>query len=607
MSSNFRINSTYYKTRYSSPAKKKTSNALPATPESTVFEEGDEAQVSQTAMQYGRMQDIEKCETSLEKFNRLATGIFTADDRFFPTNASLLGLHQGDGRLESYTPQNIKYYQETYLDFAKALNSVNYAQLPYPKKAEYIIIKSHLAARKNELMRSKSWQRDPAFYPGLALDSVYRLFTRDYAPLEARIKSAICRLSDLELIKNTLEQKGTFVFPLMDTGFFSAARLKNEAQYTGYDKVWVRDNIHIAHSLYQNGKILSAVKNLKALLAYFKKHKHRFENIINGKADPQNPMHRPHIKFNGLTLEENQEKWAHAQNDALGYFVWFYCKAVLAGMISPGKEEASVLLLFLQYWEAVKYWQDEDSGHWEEGRKISASSIGAVTSALKLLKKVLIKGLPGVENPEKWIKRIDSLLLKGEEALEEILPAECVQPHPLKQRRHDAALLFLIYPLETLSPEKAELILEEVKTNLQGEYGIRRYRGDSYWCADYKDKLPPAERTTDFSDDLEGRDSLLLPGQEAQWCIFDPIISAIHGQNYLKTKDPEQLKLQTLYLNRSLGQLTGEDSGFPPYLCPEMYYLEKGAYRPNDVTPLLWTQANLYLALKALQKSLAEV
>jgi len=114
MSSNFRINSTYYKTRYSSPAKKKTSNALPATPESTVFEEGDEAQVSQTAMQYGRMQDIEKCETSLEKFNRLATGIFTADDRFFPTNASLLGLHQGDGRLESYTPQNIKYYQKTY-------------------------------------------------------------------------------------------------------------------------------------------------------------------------------------------------------------------------------------------------------------------------------------------------------------------------------------------------------------------------------------------------------------------------------------------------------------------------------------------------------------
>ncbi|MEL6327714.1 MAG: phosphorylase kinase, partial [Cyanobacteria bacterium J06626_23] len=58
------------------------------------------------------------------------------------------------------------------------------------------------------------------------------------------------------------------------------------------------------------------------------------------------------------------------------------------------------------------------------------------------------------------------------------------------------------------------------------------------------------------------------------------------------------------YFNRSLGQLTAEDSPFGELKCPEAYYLEKGRYVPNDVTPLLWTQANLMLAFHHLDNSL---
>ena len=45
--------------------------------------------------------------------------------------------------------------------------------------------------------------------------------------------------------------------------------------------------------------------------------------------------------------------------------------------------ERKLLSLFARYFEKIRYWQDEDSGHWEEARKIEASSIGVVVGALE--------------------------------------------------------------------------------------------------------------------------------------------------------------------------------------------------------------------------------
>jgi hypothetical protein len=39
--------------------------------------------------------------------------------------------------------------------------------------------------------------------------------------------------------------------------------------------------------------------------------------------------------------------------------------------------------------------------------------------------------------------------------------------------------------------------------------------------------------SSDFSDRLEFRDAFLQPNCEAQWCIFDPLLSIIYGQRFL--------------------------------------------------------------------------
>src|SRR5262249_49827984 len=140
---------------------------------------------------------------------------------------------------------------------------------------------------------------------------------------------------------------------------------------------------HIAHAHYVVGKRDVAVKNLSTLMQYFTKHQTRFKRIINGEASASDPMNRPHIRFDGATLDEISQKWAHAQNDALGYFLWMFCKLVNEGLISPSPGDVSTLDLFPAYFAKIEYWRDEDSGHWEETRKISASSIGVVVAGLE--------------------------------------------------------------------------------------------------------------------------------------------------------------------------------------------------------------------------------
>ena len=265
-----------------------------------------------------------------------------------------------------------------------------------------------------------------------------------------------------------------------------------------------------------------------------------------------------------------------------------------------------MLALFPLYFDAVRYWEDQDSGHWEEIRKVEASSIGVVTAGLKELKKVLTThtaaNICRYDGSLVTPQFVDTLVVKGLVSLNKILPSECIQKG--LERHYDSALLFLIFPINIVSEEMSDYILCNVINNLQGSYGILRYQGDAFWSPDFKDNFTEQERTTDYSNGLSQREKLLMLGGEAQWCIFDPIISLIYGIKYQTHRNEEFLKKQTYYFNRSLGQLTGSDCKFGEFKCPELYYLEKGKRVPNDTTPLLWTQANLWLSFKYMELSL---
>ncbi len=415
-------------------------------------------------------------------------------------------------------------------------------------------------------------------------------------------------VADVDRIVAFLTEQGTFRFPSLPNGLFSAAAGEgDDFALTGYANIWVRDNIHIAHAHWVIGEKAAAVKTVRAITDFYRKYQHRFTDIIEGRADANEPMQRPHVRFRG-DLTELPEKWSHAQNDALGYWLWLTSRMAYAGDLVLEREDVTVLVLLLKYWEKIEYWQDEDSGHWEETRKVSASSIGVAVGGLMAFGSWMTTGgghtlCVSPHELNEWTSLASRLCQAGVKTLKQTLPHECRSADPTKARPYDSALLFLLYPmgLEVEIPDSA--ILSNIRTHLLGEHGIRRYLGDSYWCADYKTLLAADERTADFSDNLGARDRLLKPGLEAQWCIFDPLLSVIYGQQNRPEGSRFDRDLQLFHLQRSLSQLTTSESRFGAYRCPESYFCEAGKWVPNDITPLLWTQANLRLALHFMRQT----
>jgi phosphorylase kinase alpha/beta subunit len=397
----------------------------------------------------------------------------------------------------------------------------------------------------------------------------------------------------LAKIRETLEARGTHRISQAAHGLFAASAAETVA---GYQHAWVRDNVLVANSFRLRGEPAPAIACMRGLTQFFATQRPRFLGIINDttlrlKEDVQR---RPHIRFAAQTLGELPEKWPHAQNDALGQALWLRFILANSGELPLTPEDWEIFELFARYFAAIEYWQDPDSGAWEEGRAVRNSSVGAVVAGLEEMRSYLRKDESKIAASPDTLPLLDQLIVKGRARLDATLPFEAAP-----KRLADSALLSLIHPLGVVRDRAAQdAILSLVQARLKGEFGIQRYVGDSYFCQDYDQWFAPGQMTSDFSERMVYRDALLQPNCEAQWCIFDPQLSIIYGERFLKAPaDAESYRRQVHYFNRSLRQLTPEGG------CPELYYLKCGKYVPNAHTPLAWTQANQALALHLMERA----
>jgi phosphorylase kinase alpha/beta subunit len=358
--------------------------------------------------------------------------------------------------------------------------------------------------------------------------------------------------------------------------------------------VWLRDNVMVANSFRLRGDVQPAKKTMLALTSLLRTQIDRFKAVIADPALKLNVQNRPHVRFNAID-QTSDPSWSHAQNDALGYTLWLRFAMANSGQLELDDSDYELYRLFPPYFAAISYWEDADSGAWEEDLKVNSSSIGVVVGGLRAMETYLQR-----QNSSMWKDRetlllvIRDLISKGYAHLNKSLPFES----PPK-RYADGALLFFTYPVNVLSPEQEDSVLKVVDSDLTRDIGIIRYVGDSYFGQDYPEWFSEKELTADFSHRIEERNKRLQPGYEAQWCIFDPVISIIYGYRFLADRTKEnELRQQTHFFNRALRQLTVDAK------CPELYYCHHGQWVPNSHTPLAWTQANLALALDVMRKSL---
>jgi phosphorylase kinase alpha/beta subunit len=160
-------------------------------------------------------------------------------------------------------------------------------------------------------------------------------------------------VDDIDNLLAFLDARGAFHFFPLPTGLYPAAAIDPKAaSQSGYGNVWVRDNIYVALALRAAGQTKEASAAVKGLAAFFRKYRVRFEAIVEGRGDSASPMSRPQVRFDGLSLLEIPARWAHAQNDALGYFLWMYCLLAREGSLVP---DGDVLALLALYFDAIHF------------------------------------------------------------------------------------------------------------------------------------------------------------------------------------------------------------------------------------------------------------
>ncbi len=303
-------------------------------------------------------------------------------------------------------------------------------------------------------------------------------------------------------------------------------RLKNGA-YTAslskdYDYVWIRDVVYTVLP-FQHCQSERYEKAFHALFDLFQSYEWKID--IHTKQKPVYLYEYIHARYS-KDLKELPVEWGHAQNDAIGAFLWGVGEGNRLGKgVIRNDHDLRIVQKLVDYLECVQYWQAHDNGMWEENMELHASSVGACVAGLKA-----VKLLVNVKS---------DLIKKGEETLRFLLPRES------QTKETDLALLSLIYPYRVVDRQMAERILSDVSSKLERTYGCIRYKDDQYYNE----------------------------GQEAEWCFGFPWL----GLCYLELGLMEQADY---YLEKTLDIVPNN------WEVPELYI--GGKTLANGNCPLAW-------------------
>lgn len=300
-----------------------------------------------------------------------------------------------------------------------------------------------------------------------------------------------------------------------------------------YSYVWIRDVCYtVLPFLHKPSERFE--KAYHALFDLFQSYEWKID--IHRKQKPVYLFEYLHSRYS-TDLKEIHHEWGHAQNDAIGAFLWGVGEGFSHGQqVIRDENDLKIVQKLVDYLECVQYWQAKDNGMWEENMEVHASSVGACVAGLHAVKMLVdVK---------------EELIRKGEETLRQLLPRES------ETKETDLALLSLIYPYRVVDRHMALVILDHVTQSLERTFGCIRYENDQYYN--------------------EG-------GSEAEWCFGFPWL----GLCYLELGRFEKAR-EYMEKTKRVVPSTWE--------VPELYVGGKNV--PNRNTPLAWAVAMSMLFLQ---------
>lgn len=396
----------------------------------------------------------------------------------------------------------------------------------------------------------------------------------------------------------------------------------------------------------------------------------RFQSVITSEDEqyPHKQSSWPQIflEIDGNLSGGNAEGWNHKQ-DAWQMAAYYALEAIDHGDVTWDELAAShheMLGLCVPFLAKTLFWDDENSGSWEELTAVRSSVIAWDIALLGKLKSVAStsQGSFLVKDYERYKRHldvtysdqdlhsaVDALITSGAQKLAELMPYESPS-YPNDDPRYREVDIALVYLLQLNIPELVTEILgldaawalgaerqllEQIHRLEDGRTGgFRRYLDDSYQGTNFFHNVTAmkldalyARNDIDSSQD-DGifhwvqRRKIVPAGPEAAWTHPVWQLSSWAGERFMKTDDQRYADYQRQYFEQGLRLITG--SGLltiekmpgsisklidvPSWRIPEAYITESLGQNheiilPSPDTPLNWAVAEAIYAIAMIRSN----
>lgn len=260
-------------------------------------------------------------------------------------------------------------------------------------------------------------------------------------------------------------------------------------------------------------------------------------------------------------LSEITSNWGNMQGDAIFLMLFgIGCGLDKKMIILRDKKDKEIIQKCITMYETLEYWKLRGNNCWEEDEQIHSHAIGAGLSALIKLKN---HGFVVDDNKLKISRN----------TLDELLPRETIY------RDCDLSQLQLIYPLNIVSKEQGEQILDNIETNLLRDNGVIRYVGDNYYNLASEHSFITHKSL--YYPNIKNQ----LKGNELEWTFGLSYLSIIYKKMGFELVSKN-------YLDKVI-ERAGDD-----LMIPEGYYSKTNI--KNENTPLGWSVALTIIAIEEL-------
>jgi uncharacterized protein (DUF885 family) len=129
-----------------------------------------------------------------EAFEQLAAGFLDDLPAFSPVNATSVGDHRFDDRLDQVDAASRARKVKQFKQYRAALEDIDWEQLSRANKIDAELLRAELEANIWSLEVLEEWAWNPLVYVNLSGSALYGLLSRDFAPFAERMEDVASRL-----------------------------------------------------------------------------------------------------------------------------------------------------------------------------------------------------------------------------------------------------------------------------------------------------------------------------------------------------------------------------------------------------------------------------